>query len=184
MYTISALAKEFGLSRSTLLYYDKKGILMPSLRISHNNYRHYTDADREKLHQICTLRNVGIPLLKIKDIIKYRKSDVGAMLKQRLFELDDELKSLRNQQRIIAELLGNKKLLKQTRSINKRAWMALLKSAGLDSEGMNKWHQAFEKNAPKAHQDFLEFLGIDVVEIKKIRQHSCKMKEHKNEKNK
>ncbi len=174
MYTISVLAKEFGLSRSTLLYYDKKGILMPSSRVTHNNYRQYTEFDREKLHQICTLRNVGLPLLKIKDIISRRKSDVGTMLKQRLFELDDELKSLRNQQRIIAELLGNRKLLKQTRSIDRRAWMALMKTAGLDNEGMNKWHQAFEQNAPKAHQDFLEFLGIDATEIEKIRQHSSK----------
>ena len=174
MYTISILAKEFGLARSTLLYYDKKSILQPSVRDPHNNYRRYTEADREKLHQICTLRNVGIPLEKIKTIIQQQKSDVATILQQRLFELDEELKQLRNQQRIIAELLGNRSLLQQTRSIDKNAWIDLLKAAGLDNEGMNKWHQAFEKNAPKAHQEFLEFLGIDAAEIKKIRQTSSK----------
>ena len=44
--------------------------------------------------------------------------------------------------------------------------------AGFDDESMHKWHQAFEKNAPKAHQEFLEFLGIDIAEIKKIRRKS------------
>jgi len=177
MYTISALAKEFGLSRSTLIYYDKKNILKPSARMPHNNYRLYSEVDREKLHQICTLRSVGIPLVKIKTIINHKESDFAEILKQRLFALDDELQKLRNQQRIIAELLGNRKLLQQTRSIDKRGWIALLKAAGFDKEGMNKWHQAFEKNAPKAHQDFLEFLGIDIKEIKKIRRKYLKPSE-------
>ncbi len=174
MYTISVLAKKFGLARSTLLYYDKKNILKPSMRDEYNNYRRYTESDREKLHQICTLRNVGIPLEKIKHIIQHKQSDVTSMLKQRLFELDAELKNLRNQQRVIAELLGNRNLLKQTRAIDAHGWIDLLKAAGLDDDGLTKWHQAFEKNAPKAHQEFLEFLGIDAAEIKNIRQHSSK----------
>lgn len=174
MYTISALAKKFGLARSTLIYYDKKDILKPSSRNAKNNYRLYTESDREKLHQICTLRSVGISLVKIKNIInhKYKESGFAKMLKQRLFELDDELTILRNQQRIIAELLGNRSLLKQTRSIDKHGWITLLQTAGFDNEGMRKWHQAFEQNTPKAHQDFLEYLGIDVAEIKKIRKKS------------
>lgn len=173
MYTISKLAKEFGLARSTLLYYDRKNILKPSSRNS-NNYRCYTEADRDRLHQICVLRSIGIPLEKIKMLIGYKTSDFTDILKQRLFELDDDLKKLRNQQRIIAELLGNKKLLQQTRSIDKSGWIALLQAAGLDDAGMAKWHNAFEKNAPKAHQEFLEFLGIDLAEIKKIRRGSAK----------
>lgn len=83
MYTISALAKEFGLSRSTLIYYDKKNILKPSARMPHNNYRLYSEVDREKLHQICTLRSVGIPLVKIKTIINHKESDFAEILKQR-----------------------------------------------------------------------------------------------------
>jgi len=173
MYTISKLAKEFGLARSTLLYYDRKNILKPSSRNS-NNYRCYTESDRDKLHQICVLRNIGIPLEKIRMLIGHKASDFTEILKQRLFELDDDLKKLRDQQRIIAELLGNKKLLQQTRSIDKSGWIALLQVAGLDDTGMAKWHETFEKNAPQAHQEFLEFLGIDIAEIKKIRKRSSK----------
>lgn len=172
MYTISALAKKLGLSRSTLLYYDKKGLLKPSHRNPDTNYRSYTESDCEKLQQICTLRSVGIPLLKIKTIINQKETDTTHLLKNRLLEVDEELKALRDQQRIIAELLGNKKLLQQTRSIDKEGWIALLRAAGLDDEGMNKWHQAFERNAPKAHQDFLESLGISPADIKKIRANS------------
>ncbi len=174
MYTISALAKEFGLSRSALIYYDKKDILRPSSRDKYNNYRSYTKSDYDKLQQICTLRSVGIPLVKIKEIIDQKETNLTKSLKQRLFELDCELKNLRHQQRMIAQLLGNKNLLKQTRTIDKRGWIDLLNAAGMDEEGMNKWHQAFEKNAPKAHQDFLEFLGVDAAEIKKIRHQSSR----------
>ncbi len=172
MYTISTLAKEFDLSRSTLIYYDKKDILKPSFRDENNNYRNYSKSDHDKLQQICTLRSVGIPLAKIKEIIDQKETSLTKSLRQRLFELDGELKNLRNQQRMIAQLLGNKNLLKQTRTIDKQGWIDLLRTTGMDEEGMIKWHHAFEKNAPKAHQDFLEFLGIDAVEIKKIRKNS------------
>lgn len=35
---------------------------------------------------------------------------------------------------------------------------------------MDRWHSEFERLAPEAHQDFLEFLGIDASEIDSIRQ--------------
>ena len=47
MLTISQVASRFGLSRSTLLYYDTIGLLSPSLR-SRANYRLYSPADVER----------------------------------------------------------------------------------------------------------------------------------------
>ena len=45
--TITRLAKQFKLSRSTLLYYDRIGLLRPSGR-SPSNYRLYTGSDRQR----------------------------------------------------------------------------------------------------------------------------------------
>jgi len=47
MYRIRELAGLFGLSRSTLLYYDRIGLLSPSAR-SESGYRLYSAADRER----------------------------------------------------------------------------------------------------------------------------------------
>ena len=58
MYRISQLAEQFGLSRSTLLYYDRIGLLSPSAR-SEAGYRQYSAADRGRLESICSLRRAG-----------------------------------------------------------------------------------------------------------------------------
>lgn len=47
MFNISALAKSVGLSRSTLLYYEKLGLLNGQRQ--QNGYRVYSDADRQRL---------------------------------------------------------------------------------------------------------------------------------------
>jgi MerR family transcriptional regulator, thiopeptide resistance regulator len=168
MYSISQLAKCFNLSRSTLLYYDRKNILKPSGRTL-SNYRVYNDNDYRALQTICALREVGIPLVKIKLILGNKKSNAAEILTQRLFDLNTEIHALRKQQRLIASLLGNKKALNLSRTINKDTWIEILRAAGLDEKAMLQWHQAFEKNAPNAHQDFLESLGLNKNEIKKIR---------------
>ncbi len=168
MYTISQVAKRSHLSRSTLIYYDKIKLLQPSVR-GDNHYRLYHDQDIKKLERICCLREVGISLKQIQVILHTEETTLIQILNQRLMDLNQEIQTLRNHQRLIVKLLGSKNLLKCTRSMNKETWVKLLRSAGLDDEGMKKWHQEFEKNAPDAHQDFLESLGIEPSEIKKIR---------------
>ncbi|MCA9522798.1 MAG: MerR family transcriptional regulator [Myxococcales bacterium] len=58
-YTISALARSVGLARSTLLYYDRIGLLSPSSRSS-ASYRLYDEEARERLEAIRTYRAVGL----------------------------------------------------------------------------------------------------------------------------
>ena len=41
MLTISALARRFGLARSTLLHYDRIGLLKPSYKDPFSRYRYY-----------------------------------------------------------------------------------------------------------------------------------------------
>ena len=56
--------------------------------------------------------------------------------------------------------------------MNKKIWINILEKSGMNEEGMTEWHKAFEKNAPEAHQDFLESLGIPENEIAEIRRTS------------
>jgi hypothetical protein len=56
--------------------------------------------------------------------------------------------------------------------IGKERWIEIMRSAGLDDQDMQSWHEQFEKLEPGAHQEFLEFLGIEISEIKKIREWS------------
>ncbi len=172
-YSVSKLAKEFGLSRSTLLYYDSIGLLSPGKRAS-GDYRVYTDEHYCKLEQICELRRTGLSLNEIAEILKQGKSHRAELLQQRLSAINDEINDLRCQQQIIVGLLGNKKLLKDARVVTREMWVSFLAAAGLDEQGMRQWHREFEAAAPEAHQDFLESLNLSQKEIRKIREWSKK----------
>lgn len=59
-------------------------------------------------------------------------------------------------------------MIKSTK-LTKDEFVAILKEAGLTEEQMLAFHQTFEKRAPDAHQEFLEYLQIDGKEIVHIR---------------
>ncbi len=172
MYTIGKLAKKFGLSRSTLLYYDSLGLLSPTERSS-SNYRTYTEKDSARLEQICTYRKAGLPLKDISRIIKAdRAKGVVPLLEKRLDALNSEIRTLRNQQHFIVTLLKNNSAIAKITFMNKERWIKLLQNSGLDEAARNKWHAEFERLAPEAHQDFLESLGITAAETALIRKQS------------
>ncbi len=171
MYTISQIAKRFKLSRSTLLYYDSIGLLVPSTR-SISNYRLYSDKDIQKMELINIYRQIGLPLNVIFKILASEQDVSAKILEQRLKQLNQEINQLRVQQQLIIDLLKNKQALQNTRILNKESWIAILKATGLDETLMHKWHIEFETSSPEAHQDFLESLGIPTKEITAIRKWS------------
>ena len=69
MYSIGDMVKAFSLSRSTLLYYDKIGLLTPSARTP-ANYRQYTQDDFHRMTQIATYKEAGLDLAAIADILR------------------------------------------------------------------------------------------------------------------
>jgi hypothetical protein len=50
----------------------------------------------------------------------------------------------------------------------------MFRSIGLSDEDMRVWHSQFEQSMPEAHQDFLESLGLDATEVKRIRAWSAR----------
>ena len=168
MLTISQLAKRFGLSRSTLLYYDSIGLLTPSAR-SPSNYRLYSQADVERMQRIEVYRRAGVPLADVARVLASGEGELQGVLEARLRVLDDEIGDLRSQQRVIAGLLQLPALPREARSLDKQGWVAILRATGLDDEAMRRWHVEFERLSPGAHQDFLESLGIGRDEIARIR---------------
>lgn len=168
MLTIGQLAKKYSLSRSTLIYYDKLGVLSPSGR-SYSNYRLYSEADRDTLERIMLFRSAGLSLETIAALLDRRGGELGAALEHRLASLNTEIQALRNQQKVILGLLENTRAENNARVLDKATWVAILKGAGLDEAGMRQWHIEFEKTSPEAHQDFLESIGIEEDEIQSIR---------------
>jgi len=184
VYTVGRLARRFGLSRSTLLYYDRIGLLPPSSH-THGEYRHYSEADAERLQRICMFRDAGLSLADIakaldasgacRATVPAGGSDttLTGILEARLEELHREMMALRNQRTIIAGLLGLE-TLPQAAPITKNVWTALLAQAGYTEEDMSCWHADFERTAPEKHAAFLRMLGISETEVQTIRAWAAK----------
>ncbi|NMP31597.1 MerR family transcriptional regulator [Thalassotalea sp. M1531] len=171
MLTISQLANKFRLSRSTLLYYDKIGLLKPSTR-SETGYRLYSSADIEKMQKIASFRDAGLSLTYINDIVNADNTKPTEVLEQRLISLNHEISKLRQQQQYIVKLLGKDSLIRKTKTMNKEQWVNILKASGMDEKAMHNWHIEFERDLPEMHHDFLESLGCSQDEITTIRKWS------------
>jgi len=171
MLTIGQVAKKYSLSRSTLIYYDSKGILKPSGR-SISNYRLYSENDLKLVERIILFRSAGLSIESIQHILGNKHGQVEIALEKRLSKINKEIQALRTQQNLILQLIGNDRLSTNARIMDKDTWVAVLDKAGLDDNGKRKWHQEFEAIAPEAHQDFLESIGIESEEINSIRKWS------------
>lgn len=177
--TISALARRCGLTRSTVLYYEARGLLARPPRTG-GNYRAYTELHVQRLQQICMYRKVGLSVADIRSVLGVAKPaprpgpgeaarDAAAVLERRLVAIDAEIEQLRGHQRAILRLLQQSRTKRGMKMITKDKWVTIMRAAGLDDEAMHRWHREFEKAAPAEHQEFLEFLHIAPPEIEAIR---------------
>ena len=149
MLSVGKLAKRFGLSRTTLLYYDRIGLLRPTAR-SESGYRLYGDAEVERLSQICSYRRAGLTLEQIGRMLSSPGVPDEGILSARLAELDREIGALRIQQRAILGILESLGSTSSISAIDKNAWVEILRSSGLSEEDMVRWHEQFERDAPDA----------------------------------
>lgn len=168
MYSIGKLCREFRISRSTLLYYDSIDLLKASGRTP-ANYRQYTEEDRNRLSQICTFREAGIPLNQIKDILDNEETNEDNVLETRLNELNQEIYYLRIQQKVIVEMLKRKNKTGKKMPLEKQTFLSIFTAAGLQESQINSFHLIFEKKSPESHQLFLELLGLSDKEIQEAR---------------
>lgn len=168
MYTIGRLARKFNLSRSTLLYYDSIGVLRPAARPK-GEYRRYSEEDARRLERVCLYRRAGVPLKDIVKILDNPQERHTAVLENRLEELNALIRKLRDQQRLIVELLQDDRALKRIAPMNRATWMELLAAGGFSEDDMVRWHVSFESRSPGKHHEFLEFLCIPDEEIAAIR---------------
>jgi hypothetical protein len=76
---------------------------------------------------------------------------------------------IREQQRVIANMLQNPSLLASSRPMTKQLWTRILEASGVSEEMMHTWHVQFERAAPDEHLAFLKFLQISDDEIEIIR---------------
>lgn len=90
---IKETANLVGISVRTLHYYDEIDLLRPS-QTSPAGYRIYTEEDLDKLQQIMLFREMGLPLSKIRDILRdpsYSPTEALQMHRRQLLKKRQQL---------------------------------------------------------------------------------------------
>ncbi len=148
MYRISELAQKVGLSRSTLLYYEKQGVLQ-GIRQA-NGYRLYSDKDAQRLHLLQQLQAGGLTLKECQACLDSKLE--RPLLEQRLQQLDAEIAQKQQSRTLLAALLGDGTL--------------------------RPWHQMTNQLAPDAYLEWLQQQGFDEKQALHLKWLSKDMNEH------
>lgn len=148
MYRISELAKQVGLTRSTLLYYEKLG-LITGQRLS-NGYRVYGDKDLQRLLLIKQLQLGGLTLQECHTCLETEID--RQVLRERLSQLDKEIADKQQSRQLLSAMLGG--------------------------SGLKEWHETLDRLAPDAHLEWLIKQGFTEKEALRLKWLSKDMNEH------
>ena len=167
-YFISEIARAGGLSRSTLLFYDRLGLLGSSGRTA-AGYRLYSDKDLKRLRRIRQFREAGLSLKEVAAVLATGGTPGTKLLERRMRKTADDIIALKNRQRLLTGMLRKVAAGKRPRCVDKQMWVQMLRAAGMDQRAMHRWHTEFESRSPDGHQEFLLSLGIPPTEAARIR---------------
>ena len=138
-YTTGEIAKRCGVSVRTVQYYDSRGILIPS-ELTEGGRRLYTEEDVTKLEIICFLRETGLSINSIAQLLAEEDpgSVISVLLAQQRQEVHAELEKAQKKLAVldgishnlktlehvdfhsigdIAHMMNNKKKLKKVRTV-------------------------------------------------------------------
>lgn len=91
---ISDFAKISGVSRQTLIYYDRIGLFSPAY-VANNKYRMYSHNQVDNIGIITILSDLGVPLKKIKEILTDISIDtIEKTLSYQLAEIEKKVEKL------------------------------------------------------------------------------------------
>ena len=144
MYTTGELAKRCGVSVRTVQYYDTRSILVPS-QLSEGGRRLYSEDDLKRMKIICFLRELGLPINDIAQILKEEQpesvislilSEQEKALQQELKESQSKLeqlqqlqKNLRQVEHLSVQSIGDMAQLMKSKEKLKKVRLILLGSA-------------------------------------------------------
>ena len=88
-YTTGEIAKLCGVTVRTVQYYDTRGILAPS-ELTEGGRRLYSEDDVKRMKIICFLRDLGLPIDSISQLLK--EEDPGSIISLMLDQQEAALK--------------------------------------------------------------------------------------------
>ncbi len=100
MFRIGAFARLAGVSAKLLRAWDELGLFRPVWVDRSNGYRYYSPAQLPELRRILALRDVGVPLAALTEMVG-GGADLGAVLARRRAELEREREEIERRLRAL-----------------------------------------------------------------------------------
>ncbi len=159
IFKTGEFAKLCGVSKDTLIYYDRISLLKPAV-IKENGYRYYSVHQLFSFDLIEALKEVGTPLSQIKDYIQKRDSALFKdILSQKLCDLEKELKRLEMMKRTVKNTISSMGL---AQSINRNKivfkelpeeYLITTKNAEYLSDSVTDYYKVFREHIDYCYEN-------------------------------
>lgn len=167
-HSIAHVSKSAGISSRTLRHYDQIGLLKPDY-VSANGYRFYTDGQLVRLQQILLLKQLGIKLETIAEILDEQRDELVALsthkeqLHRQRAALDRQIVALEHS---ISTLTtgGNMEPEKSFDGFNEQYKQEVAERWGADAhEASNRWWRSKTGDQQNAFMEEVKMLNQDWI---------------------
>lgn len=147
---VKELSKLTNVSVQTLHYYDRVGLLKPSIRLS-NGYRVYSESDLLKLQQIIALKFFGFKLSHIKKMMGMDQDAIDHFSSQAQF-LEEKAKTYLEASRLLKKIISDSQ---HHKSIPWKMMIKLIEVYSMTRELAKSWAgQALDESELKEYAQF------------------------------
>jgi DNA-binding transcriptional MerR regulator len=112
MKSVQQVCRQYGITKKTLFYYDKKGILKPSCRAGKQSSKMYDKKTIERLEMIMYYKKAGLLLSEIRVILDGPEGRIEEIMETdicRLIKQEKELAEKLKRARALAKAMKEKK---------------------------------------------------------------------------
>lgn len=123
-WKIGDLAKLTGLTVRALRFYDQIGLFSPS-GLTESGHRLYNESDLSRLHQIVSLKELGLSLEEIKSVVTGGQISPLEIVDLQINQIQEQIKQ---QQKLLEQLRHVSKLMQGKRELTVEDFTSLLRA--------------------------------------------------------
>ena len=158
-YKIGEISEMYDMSRDSLMYYEKLGIIEPTRE--DNGYRLYSVSDIWRLNLIKELKSLGFSFKMIKEYLENRDlKSTNKLLEDGITLLDDQILKLLKQKENMRKRMESIKNTANNSNLNSIELTYLKKRKGLILNGEIKRDEDFDLLIQKLQKDHNNKFGI------------------------
>lgn len=106
LYSVSDICFLTGITRKTLFYYDKNGLLRPTDRQGVQKHKMYNEKQLERLKEILKYRHAGLSVSEVKSLLDDPEVDRYAVFTKALKRLSQEFEEKKEQIEALKALMS------------------------------------------------------------------------------